>query len=277
MALSSLPALSTPGIYQNANQPFKTVTTQAEASFEKTFINITTRDGDTVTIKRSTSHAALSQNASWQNSNSQGIAYSGQILDSHDFSYSIQGDLSAEELQDLGELFDTLSLIAEDFFQGNVDEAVAGALNIGDMGSLSSLSATFSKSEITASRLASTHPYAKQNSIKNEGEENAIARQRQAQWQQILTYFETREPLSEHTAEKDAPEIKDHAQEMLAKIKQTLERHQRLAPLIQKLTEKAIANQQALTKPGSHENDLPSLKTKKPHEFEKMPDRSAWT
>lgn len=277
MALSSLPALSTLGTYQSANQPFKTVTTQVEASFEKTFIDITTSDGDTVTLQRSTSHRALSQSVHWQNSTSQGIAYSGQILDSHDFSYSIQGDLSAEELQDLGELFDTLSLIAEDFFQGNLDEALAGALNIGDMGSLSSLSATFSKSEITASRLASSHPYAVQDSIKSDSAENAIARHRQAQWQQILTYFETRKPSSDHAATKDTPEIKDHAQEMLAKIQQTINHHQRLAPLMQKLAEKAIADQQALAKPGSHGNDLPSLKTKKAHEFEKMPYGSAWT
>lgn len=213
MALAPLSALSSFDTYPSVDQSVKTSATQVNASFEKAFIDITTSDGDTVTLQRSTSHAAFSQSMQWQNTNSQGTALTAQSLDSHSFSYTVQGDLSAEELKDLGELFDALSVIADDFFQGNLDEAMTGALNIGDMGSLSSLSATFSKTEITATQITSQHPYAVADSKQNARDENAVANKQQAQWKQILSYLEKRKEELEHLETKDVSKIKDHGEE----------------------------------------------------------------
>ncbi len=247
MALSPFSALSSPVPFQTAVQPMQqTSASQLYASFEKALIDITTSDGDIVTLQHSSSHAALSQSVQWQNNVSQGASVSAQTLDTHSFSFSVQGDLSLEELEDLGDLFDSLSLIAADFYQGNMDGAIGAALNIGDLGSLSSVSATFTKSEISASQITSVsaNPYAQAQLTETDNEEHALARQRQAQWQQILTYLETRKQDAAQLEEKDTPQIKDHDQAMMARIKQTIDRHPRLAHHAHKLAQKAISDRQ---------------------------------
>lgn len=241
MALSSLAGPGNLGPALATSPSSRTVTTRTEASFEKALINITTRDGDTVTLQHSTSHAALSRSMTWQNASSQGLAFSGQVLDSHAFAYTVQGELSAEELQDLAELFDTLAAIAADFFQGHLDEALAGASAIGDTGSLAAFSATFLTAEITATHSSSQFA----GVAELNADENALARHRQAQWQQILAYLEAREEGATQPPAKAAQTGKDHRQEMLAHLHKSLERHPRLAPLLQQLAAHAVSVQQA--------------------------------
>ncbi len=274
MALAPLSALTSLSPYAGAEPSVKTSATQLHASFEKAFIDITTSDGDIVSLQRSTSHAAFSQSLQWQDASSQATAISAQSIDSHSFAYTVQGDLSPEELHDLGELFDTLSVIADDFFQGNLDEAMAGALNIGDMGSLTSLSATFSKTEITATQITSRHPYALADAKQANHDENALANKQQAQWKQIVNYLEKRKKELEHLGTKDVGKIEDHGEEMMARIKKTLERHQRLAPLIDKLAEKAISDQHQKYKDGHAGKDRPSLSEKNGSASENFPGRS---
>ncbi|MEN8258620.1 MAG: hypothetical protein ABFS09_12230 [Thermodesulfobacteriota bacterium] len=259
MALSPLAAFNSLASYPADLQPFKTSATQVHASFEKASIDITTSDGDTVSLQRSTSHMAHSSYSQWQTSSSQATALQSQSLDNHSFSYEVQGDLSEEELKDIGELFDALSLIAEDFYQGDLEQAVAGALNLGDLGSLSSLSATFSKAEITASKITSQHPYAAADLAKTDhSEEQALARHRQAQWQQILSYLDKRKQGMAHLTSEEVEPIRDHSQEMRKMIEKTLEHHQRLAPLIRKLADKAIVDQQLKMKPGNDHEKMPN-------------------
>ena len=254
MSLSDLSVLNSLGAYPDMNnQPSATRVSQFEASFEKTFIDITTNEGDTVTLQRSSSHEAFSQYNQWQDASSQGMSFHGQVLDTHSFSYSVEGDLNEEELQDLGNLFDTLSVIADDFFQGNFDEAIAGALQIGDMGSISSLSATFSRSETTATQITTQHPYATADAKHAISEENALNNKRQAQWKQILSYLEKRKEELEQLEKVDLAKIKDHRQEMMERITETLENHPRLSHHIQKLAEKAIAEQEQKNLENKHD------------------------
>ncbi len=274
MGISTLSSPNSLGPYSTTSQPFKVSTTQAYAGFEKTFIDITTQEGDSITLQRSTGHTEFSQGVQWQDNASLGMAFSGQSIDSHSFSYTVQGDLSAEELKDLGELFDALSFIADDFFQGNLDDAVAGALNIGDLGSLSSLSATFSKTEISVSQSSSQHPYVKADLARADQEEQALARHRQGQWQQILSYLEKNRPEFNHPEKKDASQIKDHGQDIMARIEKAIEHHQRLAPLIYKLAEKAIADKQQDYNSNNPVKESPGLPAEIDPEFKNMAGKS---
>lgn len=272
MALSSLAGPGNLGPALATSQPSRTVTTRTEASFEKALINITTRDGDTVTLQHSTSHAALSRSMTWQNASSQGLAFSGQVLDSHAFAYTVQGELSAEELQDLAELFDTLTAIAADFFQGHLDEALAGASAIGDTGSLAAFSATFLTAEITATRSSSQFAgVAELNGPAHD--ESALARHRQAQWQQILAYLEAREHEATQPPAKTTQTGKDLRQEMLAHLQKGLERHPRLAPLLQQLAAHAVSVQQAQAAGGQI---LPTHPPETPQQAAPWPGGSLW-
>lgn len=61
---------------------------------------------------------------------------------------------------------------------------------------------------------------------------------------------------------------------MMTRIKKTLERHQRLAPLIEKLAEKAISEQQQKYTDDSPAKDSPSIAEKDGPESEKFLDGS---
>ncbi len=191
MAISSLSSYSNFGSFPAELTSSKTSTSLFHASLEKAFIDITTSEGDTVSFQRSTSHMAQTNYTNWQTSSAQATSIQSQTLDSHSFSYMVQGDLSAEELEDIGKLFHELSAIAEDFYQGDLEQALTGALQIGDLGSLSSLSATFTKAEVMASKTSSQQQYGLAHAPETErSKEEALARQRQAQWQQILNYLD---------------------------------------------------------------------------------------
>lgn len=271
MSLSSISPMGSFGHQQPENSSVKTSTSQFQASFENTLIDIRTSEGDTVTLTRNTSHVAASQKSQWQANASQGLAFSAQILDTHDFSYTVQGDLSQEELKDLGELFDTLSGIADDFFQDNLEEAMTGALTISNLGSLSSFSASFSKTEVVArQQITSTTPQALASTQYKDNEENAIAQQRQAQWQQILTYLDNRKEELSSLEKIDLNKPENHGQEIKEKIQETIHRHPRLAPLIHKLAEKAINDKKQDHSPSPAETEAPSLAAKNDHTLATM-------
>ncbi|PLX51486.1 MAG: hypothetical protein C0613_00410 [Desulfobulbaceae bacterium] len=224
----------------SAAQAVRSVTTQAKAAFEETLINITTRDGDTITLQSSSRQAAISQSLQWQDTNNQGTALSARTEESHSFSYAVHGDLSAAELDDLNSLFTSLSAIAADFFAGDMETAMHSALQISDLGSLSSFSASFSKAEITASQSISRHPYAVADNKQAMQQENVLANKRRAQWQQILSYLEKNRKEMEEFQKDDLAKVDDHGQQMKKMLEQAVERHPRLAPLIEKLAEKAM-------------------------------------
>lgn len=270
MALSSLPAPVNIIPYQSNNQPFKTSTTQIAAGFAQTFVDITTSEGDKVTLQHSTSHMTLSQDVQWQNNKSQGMTLTSRSLADKSFSYTVQGDLNDQELKDIGELFDALSFIADDFYQGHLDDAMAGALNIGDLGSLSSLVATFSKTEISAGQITNQHPYAMADLAGADNEEQAIARHRQAQWQQILSYLEKKTTKVDQSAKKDDLYAKEYGQEMMTKIDRIIERHQRLESLITNLVKKAITDQQPTPKNNNPNYDHQTLLTNRKHGYENV-------
>lgn len=228
----------------SAAQTSRSVTTQASAAFEKTLINITTRDGDTISLQSSSRQAAMSQTLQWQDTNNQGTALSARTEESHSFSYAVQGDLSAAELDDLNSLFTSLSAIAADFFSGDMETAVHGALQISDLGSLSSFSASFSRTEITAMQSISRHPYAANDKKQAMQQENILANKRRAQWQQILSYLEKNRQEMEELQKIDLVKVDDHGRQMKQMMEQAVEHHPRLAPLIEKLAEKAIHDEQ---------------------------------
>lgn len=251
MATDNLFPLISSTPYVQPQQGYQSITRQAAGSFAETLIDITTSEGDRVTLHSTSSQAAVSQSRQWLTENSQGMALSAAMIDSHSFAYSVEGDLSAEELRDLGNLFDSLSQIAADFYEGNMETAVNSALQIGDMGSLSMFSASFSKTEVA---MASTYTSAgiPQPANDKSSQESAVARHRQAQWQQILTYLEQR-ARQQTAADDDATitgNIENHREQIEELIEQAANRHKRLAPLIYQMADKALSEQEQAHQPG---------------------------
>lgn len=243
-ALSSLPSSS---YNQNQTQFYQTrsaETRQADIKFE-------TREGDLVTISQGTS----SQAQQTKRTSSDGFEKTlTEQLSSSQFTLAVQGDLNEQELADLSTLLDKLSLIATDFFAGDINNAVSGALNIGEMGTISSLEATFAHTTSQSSFLKGPHPipdlgnfmndglFAAGLSENNKGGQGAIVDTLQAQWKQFLEYFDER---STNEAVLNRPEDKktertDHIRQMLTESKNEMSKHPRLTPFIPALANQAI-------------------------------------
>ena len=226
-------------------------------------ITITTDQGDVVTISNFQGESQSMSYDRWNSPLQQGMNFSTSMIQGDSFSLSIQGDLNEEELLDIGFLLDDLSLIAGDFFNGDLDQAMAGALNIGDMGSLAELSATFSYSASwSANQLTQNHPIPAsgafedllgdvmndlpETTVSQENPEIEYAKSLQAQWQQIKGIFEEREailpPKAEQATIASSKRI-SAAQKMMHKMEKMMTKHPRLSPFALPLAHEAIDSQ----------------------------------
>ena len=182
------------------------------------------------------------------------MSFTAAILDSDFFSLSIQGDLNDEELADIHTLMEDLTDIAGNFFNGNLDDAMTSALSIGDMGSLSSLSATFTRTfAMSATQLTEYHPLPSFETagdlfselidqLDNEQPEGLQYRDlMRARWQQMNDYRKEAEP-SERTQPRAEFHADDHlaAQKMMKRIEKFSGHHLRLALYGPSLADKAI-------------------------------------
>ncbi|OKY75049.1 MAG: hypothetical protein BM485_10125 [Desulfobulbaceae bacterium DB1] len=223
-------------------------------------ISITTDEGDVVTISNFQEYASSQSAEKWTTPLQHGVNFTTSKLSINSFNLSVAGDLNEEELADIAELLKDLSSIAGHFYRGNMDKAMNEALTIGDMGSISQLSASFSYQERwSASQLTEYHPLPASDSLQQKLAENfagissiideaytgemKYAETLQAQWQQIKDFLEARDMESQtgndafnSRRENDIPT----ARHMMHRIKQTMEKHPRLAPLSLPIAHKAI-------------------------------------
>ncbi len=97
-----------------------------EFSFE-----LTTKDGDKVTIKATSSEGlAVEAGRAGRGNNSVG-ALNASYSSSESFSLNVEGDLSEEELGAINDLLGRVNDLAGQFFAGNLDSALEKAINLG--------------------------------------------------------------------------------------------------------------------------------------------------
>lgn len=215
-------------------------------------ISFVTKEGDTISIHSDTlnkSIATLAASDTTQTLQTQGVTRD-------QFSLSVNGDLNDEELADLAQLLDKLGAIADDFYSGDMNGAVIGAMDIGDMGSIAKLEANFSHTTAIQGYLqGASHPVPDMqdmlfdellaNTEQNPNPEQGITDMLQAQWKQFLDYFNSRNENDSTIADSNEqePEQIDKRQtaaQMFDAAKQTMTKHPRLTPLIPSVADLAI-------------------------------------
>ncbi|HET98619.1 MAG TPA: hypothetical protein ENN98_08060 [Desulfurivibrio alkaliphilus] len=221
-------------------------------------ISLTTAEGDRVSIS-----------ADWSSATGVGISqarYGGALLNSYSlnsletnsYSLGVEGDLNAEELRDIERLVDQLTKIAYDFFNGDMERALEGGLNLGELGSIRELSATFLQASYSSQQLTSRGPRAVGHLPASFGSQAAPPGQPptvsrayrhhdiiQAQWQQLKEWFEAE---TAGTGQAPLPPASDLRREeergpsarMVAALEDTMVRHPRLTPLSRALAERAM-------------------------------------
>lgn len=250
---SSLPAVNQPYDFRNCCHE------AGEFSYEETrsaAISITTDEGDIVTLSSTGRQEADFALDYWRDDSGSLMNFTAASLKSSSFDLSVQGDLNEEELKDIAGLMENLNNIAGDFFSGNLDEALAGALNLGDMGSLANLSATFSHSlAMSSSLLTENHPLpafsaqAKEmvddfkELLKNDDQDISQAEMMRAQWRQIKDFIEEiqqDEGLRPERAAARAPGHHGPADKMMEKINNFAAHRPHLAAFAAPLAHEAV-------------------------------------
>ncbi len=231
------------------------------AQRQEAVINITTDEGDKISI--STTLASRSRTKMRENSN--GLELLTSKLSGTQQSIQVQGDLNPAELADLGRLLDDLSSIASDFFKGDTQKAVSEAMNLGDMGSLNRVEASFTSTTATASRLT-YHPMpgtaagfsgllAEHKTESGRDQLGAsLSDILQAQWRQFARYLDKgaaavsrsgknrHEPLSEPAINKTRGRHNrpDPAETMMSRAREMMTRLPHLTPLVPAVGDLAI-------------------------------------
>ena len=117
-------------------------TTAANLSIEKNIdISIMTAEGDRVTLS-----AKSEASGDFSTYSSTGFLSSLEnsslsLSISREISLLVEGDLSAEEMEDIEDLLHKIDSIAKKLFKGDIDKAISKALNIGDFDTIESLEA----------------------------------------------------------------------------------------------------------------------------------------
>ncbi|MBU0909116.1 MAG: hypothetical protein KKA54_15795 [Proteobacteria bacterium] len=264
--------LSSSGL-QNQYQSYTEAMSQRSAAN----ISFTTAEGDVVTISNYQEQAYSLASEKLTTPLQQGMNFTASVLNVDASSLSVQGDLNEEELADIQNLMVDLTSIAEQFFSGNLGEAMGQAMNIGDMGSISQLSASFSyqASWSASSQITDYHPvpasedagssltdiFAALPDIVDQAhtDEMKYAEMLQAQWKQIKEFLEatTADPAATTDSaivQEAAPatttdsviaqedENIPAARKMMNRMQETVARHPRLAPFGLSLAHEAIDN-----------------------------------
>ncbi|MFH7319441.1 hypothetical protein ACHHRT_02390 [Desulfurivibrio sp. D14AmB] len=261
-ATSPLPAPLPPGLGRQAatsvsgDQNFSYQ--QAVLLARQSSISLTTAEGDRVSISADWSSATKLGTGQVQRGGALLNAYSLSNLETQSYSLSVEGDLNTEELRDIERLMEQLTGIAYDFFNGDLERALEGALNLGELGSIRELSATFLQASYSSQQLISRGPRAVGHLPSSTGGQAAPPDQLptasrvyryhdiiQAQWQQLKEWFEAE---TAGTGQSSLPPASDGSKEgghapsarMVAALEETMGRHPRLTPLSRALAERAM-------------------------------------
>lgn len=221
-------------------------------------ISLTTSEGDVVTIS-SLYHAGGQVSLDSRLATVRGgMSFTAASLSFSSLEMTVSGDLSEEELNDIAALLDDLSAIAEDFYSGDSTAAVEAALGLGDMGSISRMSATFTYQQRWSSTcLTDYHPLPAASELQDgfgsmdlaslfdqaTSDEMEYAEMLRAQWRQIKEFLEARRPhasTSEPRSKPDEEQESPAARRMMTRVLETMQRHPRLTPLSLPLAHEAI-------------------------------------
>lgn len=130
-----------------------TKTASLDASRSETFdLEIKTREGDIVKISYSSNQAGGFQSSQTSNQTSDQNSLSAYASESHNLSYSVQGNLSDDEKKAIGDAMKSIEKLANVFYGGDLQGAMQHALALNmNKEQLSSLSLDLTYSEtITA-------------------------------------------------------------------------------------------------------------------------------
>lgn len=212
-------------------------------------ISLTTQEGDQITISQSTSTEQMKA----KYKNDEGLSKIESSLSAANMSFTVEGDLNDQELADLSKLLKNLSGIADNFFKGNLSNAVTGALNIGDMGSINTLEATFTRTSVLSSYLEVPHPIPSFAGLQNDpllqefqanpakakgpSQHDAMT----AQWQQFLdSLTEEDSTLGQPANPPPANSAALAGKQMLERVKETMSTHPRLTSLMPSVADLAV-------------------------------------
>jgi len=246
--------VGTNNLYQNQPRPVENgLSSQAfqhQSYLEKTGdISIVTDEGDVVTFSQN-SLAALS--LSGESSTSplgNSMSFTAQSVMSQSMEFSVEGDLNEQELADIANLYDSLTNIASDFFNGDYGKAMVGAMSLGDLGSLASLDASFTQTQITSTQISSYHALPKDSegfidafSNKDIPDNKSAGKEQDmlaARWRQITDFLDKQSAILQQNKEQQG-QRRNHSKEMMANIATTLEQNPRLSPFTTPLADRAI-------------------------------------
>lgn len=110
---------------------------------------LTTKEGDKVTIKATSSGGLAVEAGRAGRGNSSASALNASYSSSESFSLSIEGDLNEDELKAINDLLGRVNDLASQFFEGDLDVAFDQAMNMGyDAEQIGSFSLNLAQAEI---------------------------------------------------------------------------------------------------------------------------------
>lgn len=110
-------------------------------------MDVVTREGDRVTVYFKQSQSA--QSAQLSNNNASGVAFSA--TEQRQFDFEVEGSLNAREQKALAALFDDVAKLGDQFFNGNIGEALSQAMNLGfDTNELASMSVNLTQVTVSS-------------------------------------------------------------------------------------------------------------------------------
>jgi len=179
----------------------KSTFVQTIAQTQSSSLSLTTAEGDLVTLSDLSLSYQQTKGVGWFSPSSSGVSLSSISASGETMGFSVQGDLNEQELADITRLVGELTSISSAFFSGNYEDAMAKAIDFGELGlgSISSLSASFSSQTVTRTRITSHYPLPGMedlNALNLEDPSQALAANKiaepdynellEARWQQIL-------------------------------------------------------------------------------------------
>lgn len=127
---------------------------QVEMARTRSFeMEVMTQDGDRVTIKVNSGQAFSAQSAQYADDTLSVAAFEGSFSSFDNLSFSVEGDLSEDELAALNDLFGQVNDVAETFYGGNLEQAFEQAMGVGmDAEQLARFSVNLHQTETVAVR-----------------------------------------------------------------------------------------------------------------------------
>ena len=154
--------------------------TQLAASSTRSFqLQVVTQEGDKVTIDVNAAQVLAVQQGGYSTGTGNVSAFNGTLASSNHFSFSVQGNLNANELKSLNDLFQQVNRIADTFYGGDVQQAFDQASQVGvDSQQIAGFAVNIQQTQTVAVR----NTYA---SVQNAGAQQASASSDQTPYQSL--------------------------------------------------------------------------------------------